>query len=263
MKRSDGAKAWSRVLSELAQVRVSVEWERPAWRVSWQDGPTREALMARAAALGAYRVGAPLPFGDLRFARSDSAVAVALAWLARGSPESPAAAWAAVAEVEAVCADTGYPRTRFDAGALAAAELLRRVGHGDIAEMGALLAQAVPPVAPADMLVPGPELIGRVVSSRWPVGGPPEELLGPAGHRPEAGSGGRTDFGQSPRGMAALRYSRETFRYGQSGVSVRNDRTAPGSGRRCCLSSRRSGSWWSGSGRRGGCTGRTAQLERH
>jgi hypothetical protein len=110
-------------------------------------------------------------------------------WLARGSAESPAAALAAVGEVEAVCADTGYPRTRFDAGALAAAELLRRVGHGDIAEMGSLLAQAVPPVAPADLLAAGPELIGRVVSSRWPVGGPPEELLGPAGHRPEAGSG--------------------------------------------------------------------------
>ena len=92
MKRSDGAKAWSRVLSELAQVRVSVEWERPTWRVSWQDGPTREALMDRAAALGGYRVGAPLPSEDLRFARRDSGMAVALAWLARGSPESPAAA---------------------------------------------------------------------------------------------------------------------------------------------------------------------------
>jgi len=32
---------------------------------------------------------------------------------------------------------------------LRSAELLRRVGHGDIAEMGALLAQAVPPLAPA------------------------------------------------------------------------------------------------------------------
>ena len=40
------------MLSELAQVRVSVEWERPTWRMSWQDGPTREALMGRAAALG-------------------------------------------------------------------------------------------------------------------------------------------------------------------------------------------------------------------
>ena len=61
--------------------------------------------------------------------------------------------------------DTGYPQTRFDADTVAAAELLRRVGHGGIAEMGLLLAQAVPPVAPSDMLVPGPDLIGRVVSS--------------------------------------------------------------------------------------------------
>ncbi|HEY5116294.1 MAG TPA: hypothetical protein VIJ00_12285 [Nakamurella sp.] len=100
MKRSEGAKAWSTVLSELAQVRVSVGWERPSWRVSWQDGPTREVLMGRAAALGKFRVGAPLPFEDLRFARSGSAVA--LAWLARGSAESPAAARAAIPEVEGV-----------------------------------------------------------------------------------------------------------------------------------------------------------------
>ncbi|HEY5115832.1 MAG TPA: hypothetical protein VIJ00_09940 [Nakamurella sp.] len=172
------------MLSELAQVRVSVEWERPTWRVSWQDGPTREALMGRAAALGGYRVGAPLPFEDLPFARSNSGVAVALAWLARGSPESPAAARAAIAEVEAFCADTGYPQTRFDAGTLAAAELLRRVGHGDIAEMGALLAQAVPPVRSAVLLAAGPELTGRVVTYRWPAGGPPGVLLGPSGQRP-------------------------------------------------------------------------------
>ena len=145
--------------------------------------------MGRAAALGRYRVGAPLPFEELRFARSHTGVAVALAWLARGSPESPAAARSAVAEVEAFCADTGYPRTRLDAGALAAAELLRRVSHGDIAEMGSLLAQAVPPVAPADPLGQGPDLIGRVISSRWPAGGPPAELLGPSGQSPEAGSG--------------------------------------------------------------------------
>ena len=112
--------------------------------------------MGRAAALGGYRVGAPLPFEDLRFARSNSAVAIAVAWLARGSPESPAAARAAVPEVEAFCADTGYPRTRFDAGALAAAELLRRVGHGDIAEMGLLLAQAVPTGSAGRHARPGP-----------------------------------------------------------------------------------------------------------
>ena len=116
--------------------------------------------MGRAAALGGYRVGAPLPFEDLRFARGDSGAAVAIA-VARGSPESPAAARAGIAEVEALCADTGYPQTRFDAGALAAAELPRRVGHGDIAEMGALLAQAVPPVTAAVLLSAGPELTGR------------------------------------------------------------------------------------------------------
>jgi len=102
MKRSDGAKAWSTVLSELAQVRVAVGWDWPTWRVAWQDGPTREALMGRAAALGGYRVGAPLPFEDLRFARNSSGMAFALAWLARGSPESPAAARAAIAEVGGV-----------------------------------------------------------------------------------------------------------------------------------------------------------------
>ena len=107
--------------------------------------------MGRAAALCGYRVGAPLPFQGLRFARSNSAVAVALAWLVRGSPESPAA----IPWVEAFCAETGYPQMRFDAGAVASAELLRRAGHGDIAEMGLLLAQAVPPVTPADMLAAG------------------------------------------------------------------------------------------------------------
>jgi len=56
-----------------------VEWDRPTWRVSWQDGPTREALMGRADALGGYRVGTPLPFQDLRFARSNSGMAIALA----------------------------------------------------------------------------------------------------------------------------------------------------------------------------------------
>ena len=90
-------------------------------------------------------MGAPLPFEDLLFARSHSGVVVALAWPARGSPESPATARAAIAEVEAFCADTGYPQTRFDAGALTAAELLRRLGHGDIAEMGALLGPGCAP----------------------------------------------------------------------------------------------------------------------
>jgi len=115
-------------------------------------------------------------------------VAVAAAWLARGSPESPAAARLEIAEVEAFCAGGSYPRTRFDAGGLAAAELLRRVGHGDVAEMGVMLAQGVPPVSPSVMLVPGPDLTGRVVTYRWPAGGPPEALLGPSGPRPKPGA---------------------------------------------------------------------------
>ena len=30
VRRADGAKAWAEVLSELARVAVTVEWERPA-----------------------------------------------------------------------------------------------------------------------------------------------------------------------------------------------------------------------------------------
>jgi len=62
--------------------------------------------------------------------------------------------------------------------------LLRRLSHGDIAEMGALLAKAVPPVPPVEILAAGPELTGRVSTYRWPAGGPPEELLGPTGQQP-------------------------------------------------------------------------------
>ena len=90
--------------------------------------------------------------------------------------------------MEAWCEDTGYPETRFDERGLAAADLLRRLARGDGAEMGALLARAVPAVPPQVMTGPGPELTGRVTSSRWPVGGPPAELLGPAPRAPPAGS---------------------------------------------------------------------------
>ena len=43
--------------------------------------------------------------------------------------------------------------------------------HGDIAEMGLLLAQAVPSVPPSVTLVAGLDLTGGVVSYRWPAGG--------------------------------------------------------------------------------------------
>ena len=52
MAGSDGARQWAIVLSELAEVRVVVERERPAWRVRWVDGPTRLVLMDRTAAWG-------------------------------------------------------------------------------------------------------------------------------------------------------------------------------------------------------------------
>ena len=85
-ERSDGAKAWSTVLSELAQVTVAVgRGGCPGGRPDaggaggGQGGPRRADT----------RVGAPLPIEDLHFARSSLAVAIALAWLARGSPVSP------------------------------------------------------------------------------------------------------------------------------------------------------------------------------
>jgi len=83
-----------------------VEWERSTWRVSWQDGPNREALMGPGGRAGRVS-GGSLPGRGLALARSNSAVAIALAWLARGSAKSPAAARAAIPEVEAFCADTG------------------------------------------------------------------------------------------------------------------------------------------------------------
>jgi hypothetical protein len=190
---ADGARVWARVLSELALVEVRVEWERPAWRVRWVDGPTRQVLMDRAAALGGYRVAAALPVGRLRFTRHDSPVAVALGWLARGSAGSPALARAVVPEVEAFCADTGYPLSRFDDRTVAAAELLSRLGSGDSTVMGELLSRATPPLAPYPPDAAGPELPGRVVSFRWPSGGPPAELLGPTQTPTPAVAGAVTD----------------------------------------------------------------------
>ena len=38
VRRADGAKAWAEVLSGLARVAVTVEWERPAWRVRSRVG---------------------------------------------------------------------------------------------------------------------------------------------------------------------------------------------------------------------------------
>lgn len=176
--RSDGAKAWSQVLSELAEVEVTVEWESPAWIVRWRDGPTRQVLLDRAAALGRW-VGAPLGFDRLRFARTNTGTALALAWLTVGSPSSPTEVGRGVVGVEEICADTGYLRNRFDDPVIAAAELLAKLGHGDAMEMGSLLAQAFPPVQAHPMNPDiGPELRGRVTSMSWPGKGPAADLLG-------------------------------------------------------------------------------------
>ena len=55
MKRSDGAKAWSTVLSELAQVRVSVAWERPTWRVSYSEKEGDQGALDRRPSCGLGR----------------------------------------------------------------------------------------------------------------------------------------------------------------------------------------------------------------
>jgi hypothetical protein len=175
MAWSDGARQWAVVLSELAGVPVAVEWERPAWRVRWVDGPTRPALMDRAAALTRYRVGAPLTAQDTRFARSSSGQARALVWLTLSDQAGRAGA---IARVEQLVEDTGHPQDRADEAGLAAAELLSRSAGGGSVDMGRLLAAASPPVPPRPWVRPAPALAGEVVSYRWPVGGPPAELLG-------------------------------------------------------------------------------------
>ena len=107
-------------------------------------------------------------------------------------------------------------------------------GWGDIAEMGALLAQAVPPVTAAVLLSAGPELTGRVVTYRWPAGGPPAELLGPSGQdsEPVAETGRRS----TPVSGAASRCTPMVLgvagQPGTAAVPAGRRRTAHGTGRR-------------------------------
>jgi hypothetical protein len=150
--------------------------------VRWVDGPTRLTLLDRAAALCRYGVGAPLTAQDMRFARSSSGLARALAWLTladqAGRPD-------AVDRVEQLVEDTGYPQDRADEAGLATAELLNRLSGGSSVDMDRLLATASPPVPPRPLVRPAPALAGEVVSYRWPIGGPPAELLSgspPTGH---------------------------------------------------------------------------------
>jgi hypothetical protein len=176
--RSDGARVWAIVLSELAGVPVAVEWERPAWRVRWVDGPTRSVLVDRAVALGRYRVGSPLPAQALQFSRSSSSFALALAWLRAADLAGRSDA---VGQVERIAEDTGYPQGRADPTSGATADLLCRLAGGESVVMGRLLADAHPAVIPRPTTQAVPELVGRVVSLRWPSGGPPHHLLGPSG----------------------------------------------------------------------------------
>jgi len=83
-----------------------------------------------------------------------------------------------VDRVEQLVEDTGYPQDRADEAGLAAAELLNRLAGGGSVDMGRLLAAASPPVPPRPLTRPAPALAGEVISYRWPVGGPPAELLG-------------------------------------------------------------------------------------
>ena len=224
MGRSDGAKVWARVLSELADVPVTVEWERPAWRVRWCDGPTRGVLMERAAALAGYRVGAPLGFEQLRFVRSSSAVSVALGWLARGSPAAGADPTEVASLVETWCEDTGYPESRFDEQVLAAADLLCRVGRGDTAEMGNLIARAVPPVPPQVFTDKGPELTGRVdqsaVAGRRPTRGTPRTL--------RCTSSGTVGNGGRCRSLRVVRRRHPRGRFGSRSAGQVLQRSVPG-----------------------------------
>jgi hypothetical protein len=229
--RSDGARTWAVVLSELAGVAVTIEWERPSWRVRWVDGPTRRVLADRAEALGRYRVGSPLPAEALRFSRTSSPSALALAWL---SVADRAGRSDADGLVEQIAQDAGYPQDRADPTTAAAADLLCRLAGGQSVVMGRLLADAHPAVPPRPATRPVPDLVGRVVSIRWPAGGPPAHLLGPGeptgpavdepAMRVCAYCGTRLPS-RSGRGRSA-RYCSGAHRVAAHRARRRNDRTA-------------------------------------
>lgn len=120
-------------------------------RVRWIDGPTRQQLVDHADALGAHRIGMPLPVAQMRFARSNSAVSVAFGWLihdAQTPGDSARRMSAGEYAVERWCADTAYPRQHAGRELLAADTLLAQVAGGDTAEIAALVGHAFPPIAP-------------------------------------------------------------------------------------------------------------------
>jgi hypothetical protein len=175
---SAGAKVWALVLSELAQVPVVLEFQHPAWRVCWVDGPTAAQLADRAKALSRFRVGAPLTTERMWFQRSSSPVAAALTWLRHGSPETTDLPRAR-STVETWLEELPYPQRCFPPTVLAAAELLARL-RSDPYAMGTLMAQAFPPMPPVTLdTAVVDRLPGQVSSISWPGKlGPPPELLG-------------------------------------------------------------------------------------
>lgn len=182
--RSAAAKLWGIVLSELALVPISVEWEPPAWRVRWTDGPTQFQLAGRAHALSAYRIGSPLAAEQMRFSRTSSIEATALSWLVHGSEITPLEDQRGISggyAIEQWCIDMPYPQEYCGTQLVAIAAALAQVARIDAGELARLIQQAHPPLLPA---VPAGqmffELPGRVLSYRWPgSGGPPAELLEP------------------------------------------------------------------------------------
>lgn len=182
--RSAGAAVWATVLSELAGVVVSMEWESGSWHARWVDGPSRALLLDRATALGGYGVGAPLLVNRIGFARRVSPVATAAGWLVHGGRATDAEERQGLTAGHAVehwCDDTNYPLQQVGADLLAAARLLAAVSHQDPATMAALMTAAWPPVPPAEATGRVIDVLpGRVVSFRWPGrGGPPRHLLEP------------------------------------------------------------------------------------
>lgn len=173
-RRADGARIWSVVLSELAQIPVTVDWDAPAWWVRWTDGPTQPVLTHRVLELSQYRIGRPLDAAALRFRRSDSAVA--LAWLCIPRPESQDQVWECLAEVEALCESTAYPLQRSDPAGRAAA---RSCSSRSPSRTDGKWVPFCPPLCQPRTYAP----VRPIAAPRCPAGSPPTGGPRPDHHR--------------------------------------------------------------------------------
>lgn len=179
-KAAAGARDWATVLSELAEVTVELDYERPAWRVRWTDGPTVAMLADRAQALSQHRVGEPLTIDRMRFERHISPFGMALAWLGLDAPDKDVPISLALGSAESAAEALPYPE-RCPPETRTAGELLASLAWSDPQRMGELLAQAHQPVLSTTPAAPSlDELPGRVESLLWLRGGPPPALLGQA-----------------------------------------------------------------------------------